>query len=173
MTIGERIAALRKSMASAGWPLLPLRLVVGFGFLAHGYAKLTRGPDGFAAIVTALGLPAPLLLAWSTSLLEFWGGLFLMLGAFVVPLTVPLSAILLVAAFGVHLRYGFSSIRLQSLSPAGATFGPPGYELDLLYVAAMAALASSGPSPLSIDRWLARRRARDAQLRKIVDDETV
>lgn len=159
MTVGERIASVRRTVAPAGWPLLPLRLVVGFGFVAHGYAKLARGPGGFAPIVAALGLPAPLLTAWLTSLLEFWGGLLLMLGAFVVPLTVPLATILLVAAFGVHLRYGFSSIRLQSLSAEGATFGPPGYELDLLYVAALAALASSRPSPFSIDRWRERRRA--------------
>ena len=158
MTIGERIAAVQGSIARAGWALVPLRLVVGFGFVAHGYAKLARGPGGFAAIVTALGLPAPVFTAWLTSLLEFWGGLLFMLGAFVVPLTLPLATILLVAAFGVHLRYGYSSIKLQSLSREGATFGSPGYELDLLYVAAMATLAASRPSPLSIDRWRERRR---------------
>ncbi len=34
--------------------LLPLRLMIGFGFAAHGYAKLSKGPDGFAAILQTL-----------------------------------------------------------------------------------------------------------------------
>ena len=29
----------------ASWYAIPLRLVAGFGFLQHGYAKLARGPD--------------------------------------------------------------------------------------------------------------------------------
>jgi len=33
------------------WALLPLRLIIGFGFAAHGYAKLNRGPENFAAIL--------------------------------------------------------------------------------------------------------------------------
>jgi uncharacterized membrane protein YphA (DoxX/SURF4 family) len=26
------------------WAPLPLRLILGFGFIAHGWAKLSRGP---------------------------------------------------------------------------------------------------------------------------------
>jgi hypothetical protein len=37
------------------WYAIPLRLVVGYGFIEHGYAKLARGPDSFAAILHALG----------------------------------------------------------------------------------------------------------------------
>src|SRR5882757_3358526 len=33
-----------------GWYAIPLRLIVGFGFMEHGYAKLVRGPDSFADI---------------------------------------------------------------------------------------------------------------------------
>ncbi|HTO96778.1 MAG TPA: DoxX family protein [Myxococcales bacterium] len=140
-----------------GWALVPLRLMVGFGFAAHGYAKLARGPGMFAPIVAALGLPAPLITAWATSLLEFTGGILLMLGAFVVPLSVPLAAIMFTAMLGVHLRYGFSSIRLKALSGAGAEFGPVGYELTLLYLAAILSLALGGPGPLSVDRLLLRK----------------
>ena len=136
------------------WALLPLRLMVGFGFAAHGYAKLARGPESFAVILQALGVPAPALAAWVTSFLEFVGGIALMLGAFVVPLSLPLAAVMLTALFGVHLRYGFSSIRLQSVTASGAVFGPVGYEVNLLYIAALMALALGGASPLSIDGWL-------------------
>jgi putative oxidoreductase len=34
-------------------------------------------------------------------------------------------------------------------------FGPPGYEINLLYIAGLVALALSGPTALSIDRVLA------------------
>jgi putative oxidoreductase len=153
---------LRPLFASArkqGWALVLLRLVVGFGFAAHGYAKLSRGPATFAPIVAALGLPAPVPTAWATTLIELVGGILLMLGAFVVPLSLPLAAIMLVALFGVHLRYGFSSIKLKALSGAGAEFGPPGYELTLLYLAALATLAVAAPTPLSDDRLLGRYRS--------------
>ena len=58
-----------------------------------------------------------------------------------VPLvSIPLVAILLVATLTVHLRYGFSSIKLQAVTAAGAQFGPPGYETDLLYLSCLATL---------------------------------
>ena len=144
--------------AKNAWALVPLRLVVGFGFAAHGYAKLARGPETFAAILHVMGVPAPGLMAWATSLLELLGGISLMLGAYVLPLSLPLSVVMVTAMFGVHFRYGFSSIRLQALSASGAIFGPVGYELNLLYVAALLVLALCGPSPVSVDRWLYNRK---------------
>jgi putative oxidoreductase len=144
--------------AKSRWELVPLRLMIGFGFAAHGYAKLARGPEHFASILQALGIPAPVLMAWATSLLELLGGISLMLGAFVVPLSLPLTIVMLTAMFGVHLRYGFSSIRLQAINASGAVFGPVGYELNLLYVAALVALALGGSSPVSFDRWLRKKK---------------
>jgi putative oxidoreductase len=158
MAIAGLRAVGRNGGGRVAWALLPLRLMIGFGFAAHGYAKLARGPASFAAIVSALGLPAPLFTAWATSLLEFAGGLLMMMGAFVVPLSLPLAAIMATAMFGVHFRYGFSSIRLKALSGAGAEFGPPGYELNLLYLVGIATLALAGPGPFSIDRWLESRK---------------
>ena len=46
----------------AGWYALPLRLIVGFGFMQHGYAKLARGPEDFISVLHAMGLPVPFLL---------------------------------------------------------------------------------------------------------------
>jgi len=57
----------------------------------------------------------------------------------------------------VHLPNGFSSIKLQAVTAAGAHFGQPGYETDLLYLAALAALALTGAGPLSIENLLRRR----------------
>ena len=52
------------------WASLPLRLIVGYGFIAHGWAKLSRGPGAFAVILHTLGVPAPHVLAWATTLLR-------------------------------------------------------------------------------------------------------
>src|SRR6266436_4076458 len=49
----------------ARWAPIPLRLIVGYGFMAHGFAKLARGPEAFPAILHALGVPAPHFLAWA------------------------------------------------------------------------------------------------------------
>ena len=67
--------------------------------------------------------------------------------------------VLLVAIFTVHLPNGFSSIKLQSYDAAGAHFGQPGYETDLLYVAALVALCF-GAHAHSAAAW--RRRQGDA-----------
>ncbi|HEY1263046.1 MAG TPA: DoxX family protein [Terriglobales bacterium] len=139
--------------------MLPLRLMLGFGFAAHGYAKLSRGPEHFAALLAALGVPHPEVMAWVTALLEFGGGISLMAGAFVLPLTVPLAAVMLTAMFTVHFRYGFSSVRLLAITPAGAQFGPIGYEMNLVYIAGLLALALGGPGALSVDRWWASRQS--------------
>src|SRR3954462_11515103 len=96
----------------AGWWTLPLRLIVGFGFMQHGYAKLSRGPDTFAIVLGALGVPAPHFMAWTTILTELLGGLAILLGAFVTLASLPVAVLLLVAIFTVHLPYGFSSIKL-------------------------------------------------------------
>jgi putative oxidoreductase len=139
------------------WALIPVRLIVGFGFLEHGFAKLAKGPDAFANILQAIGVPGPHFMAWATILVELLGGLAVILGAFVKLASLPMAAVLLVAMFTVHLPYGFSSIKLQSVTAAGAQFGPPGYEVDLLYLACLAALVLGGPGP-RIDGLIRKRR---------------
>jgi putative oxidoreductase len=133
------------------WALIPVRLIVGFGFMEHGFAKLAKGPDAFAHILQAIGVPEPQFMAWSTILVEILGGLAVILGAFVTLASLPMAAVLLLAMFTVHLPYGFSSIKLQAVTAAGAQFGPPGYEVDLLYLACLGTLVLGGSGPLAID----------------------
>ena len=142
------------------WAPLPLRAIVGCGFMQHGFAKLDRGVDTFAGILHALGTPFPLLLAWATILVEILGGVVILLGAFVALASIPMAISLLVAIFTVHLPYGFSSINLQAVTAQGAQFGPPGYECALLYLACLAALVLGGAGPFSVDHWLARKASR-------------
>jgi putative oxidoreductase len=144
--------------ARSRWVPLPLRLVIGYGFAAHGWAKLSRGPAAFATLIRHIGLPFPTFTAWATTLLELFGGLAILVGGFVAVVGVPLILTMLVAMFEVHLRYGFSSIRTIGLGPDGPLFGPPGYEVNLLYIAGLGALMLSGAGALSVDAWRARRR---------------
>jgi putative oxidoreductase len=136
--------------------MLPLRLVVGYGFLAHGLAKWSKGPAAFASILHAVGVPAPQLMAWTTILVEIFGGAAILLGAFIALVSVPAIVLLAVAVFTVHLPYGFSSIKIVSFIGGRAQFGPPGYECDLLYIVAILMLALSAPSPWSIDAYRLR-----------------
>ena len=140
------------------WAPVPIRMVIGYGFWEHGLAKLEKGPDNFVNIVHALGVPLPHLMAWATILVELLGGLVMMLGAFVALASMPMAVVLLVAMFGVHARFGFTSIKLIAITADGPTFGPPGIETDLLYLAGLATLVLGGPGPLAIDNWLSRRR---------------
>jgi putative oxidoreductase len=137
--------------------------MIGFDFAAHGWAKISRGPESFAVILSALGVPQPHLMAWVTPLVELVGGLTLMAGAFVVPLTLPLAVVLLTAIFTVHLPYGFSSVRLIAVTPHGPQFGPIGYEMDLLYLAGLLTLALGGAGKLSIDDWRKMRRQKSGK----------
>lgn len=140
------------------WTPLPLRLIVGYGFMAHGYAKIVKDPAAFAGILHAIGVPAPHFMAWATIAIELLGGLAVMAGAFVPLVSLPMIAVLLVAALTVHLPYGFSSIKLMAVTAAGPQFGPPGYETDLLYLACLVALGFGGPGPFAVDGWRARAR---------------
>jgi putative oxidoreductase len=152
----NRFAFLNRT-ALARWAPILLRLIVGYGFMQHGFAKFSKGPEAFAAILHAIGVPAPHLMAWLTILIEFFGGFAVLLGALVPLVSLPMSAVLLVAMFTVHLPYGFSSIKIISVTSGRAQFGPPGYEVDLLYLACLAALVLGGSGPMAIDGYLRRK----------------
>ena len=86
----------------ARWAVLPMRLLVGYGFIEHGFAKLSKGPDAFAGILQQLGVPMPQVAAWATIGTELLGGLALLLGAFVAWASIPTAAVMLVAIVTVH-----------------------------------------------------------------------
>jgi putative oxidoreductase len=135
----------------SSWVPVPLRLIVGCGFIEHGYVKLLKGPEAFASILHVLGVPGPHLMAWLTISVELFGGLAVLVGASIPFASVPMATVLLVAMFSVHWQYGFSSIKLIAITPNGANFGPPGYECDLLYLAGLVGLVVGGSGPLSFD----------------------
>jgi putative oxidoreductase len=155
-TLSDFVLTLLIRFPMARWSPIPLRLIVGYGFMQHGFAKLFRGPGTFAAILQAMGVPAPHLMAWLTILTELLGGVAVLLGAFVTMVSVPMMAVLLVAMFKVHLPYGFSSIKLLAVTATGAKFGPVGYEVILLYITCLATLVIGGSGPFAIDGLVRR-----------------
>ena len=150
-------AGSRARSALAPWAPIPLRLIVGYGFVQHGFAKMSRGPDAFAAILHALGVPAPEFMAWVSILTELLGGLAVLVGRMVTLASIPMAMLLSVAIFTVHLPNGFSSVKLLTVTAAGPQFGPVGYEVNLLYLACLAALVFAGAGPFSLDSFLKKR----------------
>jgi len=140
----------------APYAAIPLRLVVGYGFVAHGFAKWHRGPDSFAAILRAIGVPSPQLMAWLTISTEILSGIAILTGAFIWLVSIPAMIVLTVAVLTVHLPYGFISIKLLGFSDGRAQFGPPGYECNLIYIACILALLLIGPGPWSVDSYRSR-----------------
>ena len=148
--------------ALSKWAPLPLRLIIGFGFVYHGFPKLfsADGHDMFVGMLQSIGVPAAGMMAWAVGLVELLGGIALITGAFVSFASIPLIINMLVAMFSVHLSSGFNFMHITGMTDAGPVFGLPGYEVNLLYIAGLLALFLCGPSHLSLDEALAKRRNR-------------
>jgi putative oxidoreductase len=135
----------------ADWAPLLLRLIIGFGFMAHGWAKLSRSPAGFEKLLVQTGVPLPHLMAWVAPLTELLGGLAIFVGAFTTIIAVPLIFTMLMAMFTIQINYGFSSVKTIGLTAQGPLFGPPGYEINLLYIAGLISLMLTGAGVFSVD----------------------
>ena len=139
-------------------PLFP-RFILGFGFVYHGFPKLflPGEREAFVGMLQSIGVPQAGLMAWAVGALEFVGGLALIAGAFVVIFGSLLTLNMLVAIFSVHLPQGFNFMHITGMTETGPTFGMPGYEVPLLYVAGLLVLVFGGAGALSVDRRRSRR----------------
>ena len=126
--------------------------------MAHGWAKLSRGPAGFEKLLNLIGVPFTHITSYILPCIELFGGLAILLGLFIGIVAIPLIVTMLVAMMTIQLKFGFSSVKTVGLTPQGPLFGPPGYEINLLYIAGLIALTISGAGVFSIDALLAKSR---------------
>ncbi|MBI2656935.1 DoxX family protein [Candidatus Woesearchaeota archaeon] len=125
------------------WSLTLLRAVLGFIFAYHGYLKLFV-PGGFTGTVgffTLLKIPVPLYSALLVSVVEFAGGIFLLLGMITKWSSLFLIIDMLVAFFMVHLKNGFSVSK-------------GGYEFVLVLLAGLVVVLVNGAGRISLGKLL-------------------
>lgn len=119
-----------------------LRVVLGVIFIAHGAPRLFGGVEGFAGFLGSLGIPLPVVAAWLVTLLEAFGGLALVLGFLVKPVSLLLAAEMLVAIVLVRAANGFYMVGPQANG---------GVEFDLILLASLLMLVFGGPGLAAID----------------------
>ena len=138
-----------------------MRVALGAVFIAHGAQKLFgiwggAGLDGTAAGFAQIGLQPSYVLALISGIVEFGGGILLVLGALTVPAAIVLTITMLVAAWKVHLANGFF------LNWANTPGQGHGYEYSLTLIAALVSLALTGPGAFSVDGRRAESAAAEA-----------
>lgn len=124
--------------------LVLLRIAVGTIFLLHGQQKLfAMGFAGVSGMFSHMGVPMPGVMGPFVALLEFFGGIALILGLLTRLFAFGLAIDMLVAILLVKLKSGFSH-----------------YELEFLLCVSSIALLFMGAGDFSIDGVLGRRKAK-------------
>lgn len=136
---------MRSDAPNPGLGLAILRVVTGVIFVAHGAPKLFGGGvEGFAGMLSGMGVPLSTVVAWGVTLLEFFGGLALIVGLLVAPVAVLLALHMLTGIVLVHAANGFYVV-----GP-----GQGGVEFNLLLIASLLALIFAGSGAAALDSSL-------------------
>jgi len=129
------------SSRQLGIGLAVLRVAVAAVFINHGRQKLfVYGFAGVTGAFTQMGVPFPGIMGPLIGLLEFFGGIALVVGFLTRLLGAAFALDMLGAILLVQLKKGFS-----------------GYELEFLLLGASVALFLTGAGRFSVDAFLADR----------------
>ena len=124
-----------------------LRVIAGTIFIAHGAQKLfVFGFAGVSGAFGQMGVPFPGLMGPFIALLEFLGGIALVIGLLTRLASLGLTFNMLGAIALVHLKAGF--------------FNPAGIEFPLALAGMNLALVLAGAGAFSLDAVLANRRVK-------------
>lgn len=131
---------------SSSTALLLLRLAIGSIFIAHGAQKLfVYGFAGTSGSFAEMGVPFSDVTGPVVGLVEFVGGIAVVLGIATRVFSLALTLDMVVAIFLVHLPFGIFA-------------ADGGYELPLALIGGALALAIAGAGRISIDAIAVRRR---------------
>lgn len=123
-----------------------LRIILGFLFMQHGAQKLF----GFLA-PPQWSTPPIFSLVGIAGVLEFFGGLLILLGLFTRPVAFILSGLMAVAYFMVHAPQGFWVLQNKG-------------EAAVIYCWLFLFLSVAGGGAWGLDRLLWRKRGTEARL---------
>ena len=124
--------------------LTVLRLILGATFIAHGAQKLfVMGLPAISGGFAQMGIPMAGFFGPFVSLVEFFGGIAIVLGLLTRLTGLGLAVNMVVAMLTVHLKNGF--------------FNPNGVEFPLALFGMSVALIAMGAGAFSIDALLSNR----------------
>jgi putative oxidoreductase len=118
------------------WPIV--RFAVGWNLLAHGWGKVTRGPSAYIRGFVEQGFDPALPWIWGALIIEFVGGIALIIGLFTRFFAAAAAVEMLVITI-LYWKAGFSWLNR-------------GYEYTLLWGLVCFAIALRGGGPYSVDR---------------------
>ena len=127
-------------MPYTGYLSLFLRVWVGANFVAHGYPKLGKGRQQTLQWTKSLGVPT--LATYLAMILEFFGGLSLIIG-FIVP----------IVGFFIALEM-IGAMLLKKTRMKAPYMGQNSYEIDIAYLMLAIALIVLGAGVFSVDSLL-------------------
>lgn len=141
---------IKKSLTSTSTnSTLPLRLIAGIIFSAHGAQKLFAwfggyGLEGTAQWMDSIGLSPGYFMALGAGSAEFFGGLLLLLGLFTRASGAVLAFTMIIAIFSVHFTNGLF-------------MSNNGYEFALALLGMSLALAIQGGGKYALDNVIAKK----------------
>jgi putative oxidoreductase len=118
------------------WPIV--RIAVGWNLLVHGWGKVTRGPSAYIRAFVEQGFDPALPWIWAALIIEFVGGIALIIGLFTRFFAAAAAVEMLIITI-LYWKAGFSWLNR-------------GYEYTLLWGLVCFAIALRGAGPYSVDR---------------------